>query len=220
MIKPLVLIPAHNSFNFLGKLIPEVKKYSSDILVVDDGSTDATSEMAESSGVHILRHFSNRGKGAALKTGFEYMLREGFDVVLTLDSDGQHDPQYIPEFLKAYNDTQGDLIIGSRIHDKADMPWDRRFSNWTTSHLISLLLRAKIEDIQSGYRLYSRRILETIHLESDRFELETEVVIKAVQSGMTPHFIPIKVEYGYGFPSHMSRFSDTFRWCRRVLELI
>jgi glycosyltransferase involved in cell wall biosynthesis len=220
MTKPLVLIPAYNSFNYLEKLIPGVLKYIPDILVVDDGSTDATTELADSPGVHILRHSSNRGKGAALKTGFDYALREGFEVIVTLDSDGQHDPQYIPAFLKAYEDTNCDLIIGSRIHDKVDMPWDRRFSNWTTSHLLSLLLRAKIEDIQSGYRLYSRRLLESLHLESDRFELETEIVIKAVQSGMMPNFIPIRVEYGYGFPSQMNRFSDTLRWCRRVLEFL
>jgi dolichol-phosphate mannosyltransferase len=100
----------------------------------------------------------------------------------------------------------------------ANMPWERRFSNWTTSYLLSQLLKVKIEDLQCGYRLYSRRLLESLNLESDRFELETEIVIKAVHGGMMPHFIPIKVEYGYGFPTQMNRFTDTLRWCRRVLE--
>ncbi|HBC45950.1 MAG TPA: hypothetical protein DCZ43_02780, partial [candidate division Zixibacteria bacterium] len=94
-----------------------------------------------------------------------------------------------------------------------DMPWQRRFSNWTTSHLLSLLLKVKIEDLQCGYRVYSKRLLEQLQLESDHFELETEIVIKAIKAGIMPHFIPIKVEYGYGFPTQMSPIADTLRWC-------
>ena len=219
-MKPLVLIPAYNSAEFLPKLLPDVKSHVPDILVVDDGSTDATAEIAESLGVNLLRHPANRGKGAALKTGFAFALENGYDLVITIDSDGQHQPQYIPAFLQAYEETGSDIIIGSRIRDKASMPCPRRFSNWTTSHLLSLLIRVKIEDLQCGFRLYSRRLLETVRLESDHFELETEIVIKAVQAGMPPHFVQIKVEYGYGFPSHMKGFTDTMRWCRRVLEYI
>lgn len=219
-MKPLALIPAYNSAEYLLKLLPEIESQIQDILVIDDGSSDATSQIAESMGVNLLRHDTNRGKGAALKTGFAYALDKGFDAVITLDSDGQHQPQYIPAFIKEYANTTGDLIIGSRIADKADMPFPRRFSNWTTSHLLSLLIKTRIDDLQCGFRLYSRRLLETVHLESDHFELETEIVIKAVQAGMIPHFIPIKVEYGYGFPSHMNEFRDTLRWCRMVLEYI
>jgi glycosyltransferase involved in cell wall biosynthesis len=219
-MKPLALIPAYNSSEFLANLLPDIKNHISDILVVDDGSTDATSQIAQSVGVNYICHPSNLGKGAALKTGFNFALDNGFDIVITLDSDGQHKPQYIPSFLQSYANSGRDLIIGSRIRDKVDMPFPRRVSNWTTSHLLSLLLRIKIEDLQSGFRLYSRRLLESVFLESDHFELETEIVIKAVQAGMPPHFIPIKVEYGYGFPSHMNGFVDTLRWCRRVLELI
>jgi glycosyltransferase involved in cell wall biosynthesis len=216
-MKPLAIIPAYNSESYLTKLLPEVQGYISDILVVDDGSADATSATAESLGATVLRHPTNRGKGAALKTGFAYALENNIDMVLTLDSDGQHNPQYIPAFLQAFEKTGIDLIIGSRILDKVDMPWQRRFSNWTTSHLLSLLLKVKIDDLQCGYRLYSRQLLERLQLESDHFELETEIVIKAIRVGIMPHFIPIKVEYGYGFPTQMSPITDTLRWCRRVL---
>jgi glycosyltransferase involved in cell wall biosynthesis len=219
-MKPLILIPAFNSGEFLAKLLPDVKNHVSDILVVDDGSTDATSTIAEESNVGAIRHAANLGKGAALKTGFKYALDNDYDIVITLDSDGQHKPQYIPAFLRAYANGGSDLIIGSRIHDKADMPLPRRFSNWTTSHLLSLLIQIKIEDLQSGFRLYSRKLLRSMTLESDHFELETEIVIKAFQAGMPPHFIPIKVEYGYGFPTQMRGLVDTLRWCRLVLELI
>ncbi len=219
-MKPLALIPAYNSAGFLPRLLPDIKNHIPDILVVDDGSTDATATLAKELNVNVIRHPANLGKGAALKTGFNFALENDYGIVIALDSDGQHKPQYIPAFLQAYATNKYDLIIGSRIRDKVDMPFPRRVSNWTTSHLLSVLLRIKIEDLQSGFRLYSRRLLESVFLESDHFELETEIVIKAVQAGMPPHFIPIKVEYGYGFPSHMNGLVDTLRWCRRVLELI
>ena len=216
-MKPLAIIPAYNSESYLTRLLPEVRNHIPDILIVDDGSTDATSATAESLGATVFRHPANRGKGASLKTGFAYALENGFDLVLTLDSDGQHNPLYIPTFLQVYEAAKSDLIIGSRILDKADMPWQRRFSNWTTSHLLSLLLKVKIEDLQCGYRLYSSHLLEQLQLESDHFELETEIIIKAIRAGIMPHFIPIKVEYGYGFPTQMNPITDTVRWCRRVL---
>lgn len=219
-MKPLVLIPTFNSSNSLSRLIPETKSNVPDILVVDDGSNDSTSELIQTLGVNYLRHPTNRGKGAALKTGFAFALKERFDQIITLDADGQHNPDNIPAFLKAFEDTGCDLIIGSRIRDKADMPPERRFSNWTTSHLLSILMRVNIEDLQCGFRLYSRKLLESVHLESDHFELETEVVIKAIHLGMIPHFIPIRVEYALSTSSQMNPPRDTLRWCRAVLEYI
>jgi glycosyltransferase involved in cell wall biosynthesis len=219
-MKTLVIIPAYNTAGYVAKLIPSVKQYVSDIVVINDGSTDETSNVARAAGAEVLRHERNLGKGAALKTGFSYALGRDFDVVITLDSDGQHNPAYIPAFLTAFSKAGADLIIGSRLRDKADMPLDRRFSNWTTSRLISALLRTKIDDLQCGYRLYSRKLLADIQLESDRFEFETEIVIKAVKSGFKPVFIPIKVEYGPGFPTQINRLTDTLRWCRRVIETI
>lgn len=219
-MKPLVIIPAYSSAKYLPKLISTAKNYISDILVIDDGSSDDTSAAARKAGATVYCHERNKGKGAALKTGFRYALDHDFDCVITLDSDGQHDPAYIPAFLNAQSQTGADLIIGSRLRDKADMPLDRRFSNWATSRLVSLLLRTNIEDLQSGYRLYSRQLLGELRLESDRFELETEIVIKAVRKGYPPVFVPIKVEYGRGFPTHMNRFDDTIRWCKMVLKTI
>jgi glycosyltransferase involved in cell wall biosynthesis len=219
-MKPIAIIPAYNSANYLEKLIPGVKEYISDILVINDGSSDQTSQIVVQLGATVLSHAINLGKGAALKTGFRYALENNFDPIITLDSDGQHDPKYIHDFLRTHTETSADIIIGSRVFDKADMPWDRRFSNWATSQIISLLLKTKIEDLQCGYRLYSRKLIESLRLESDRFELETEIVIKAFKAGFVPHFIPIVVEYGFGFPTQMNRFVDTIRWWRCVLEYL
>ncbi|MCP4581734.1 MAG: glycosyltransferase family 2 protein [candidate division Zixibacteria bacterium] len=204
----------------LKDVIKKTKGYLDDILVVDDGSTDGTADIAWRLGVDVISHSINRGKGAALKAGFRHAIEHGYDAVITLDSDGQHDPKYIPEFLAAHERFQADLIIGSRMRDKADMPFDRRCSNYLTSRSLSLLLGRYIEDSQSGYRLISARLLKSISLKSDRFQLETEIIIKAAQAGFKIGSVPIKVIYGREFPSSIHRFIDTFRWVQMVLEEI
>ena len=218
-METIVVIPAYDSAEALSLLLPAVKAHLPDIVVVDDGSADETSPVSSREGVKVIRHEANRGKGAALKTGFSYALANGYDLIITLDSDGQHDPKYIPSFLQAYNESGADLIIGSRIGNKGDMPWDRRFSNRVTSRILTLILRKSIEDSQCGYRLISRRLLESISLESEKFELETEMIIKAVRAGFDIDFLPLVVKYEKSFPTHISRFADTLRWCRKVLEL-
>jgi len=214
----IAVIPAFNAEERLASVIRTVGNYLADILVVDDGSSDATPKIAESLGASVISHLSNMGKGAALKTGFKFAVDRNYDSALTLDADGQHRADYIPAFLRLSGDS--DLIIGSRIHNKLNMPWDRRFSNWSSSAVLSRLLQVKIEDAQSGFRLHSRRLLETLELESDRFELETEIIIRAVQAGFKIKFIPISVEYGLSYPTHMNSLIDTLRWCKMVLETI
>ncbi len=218
-MKIIAVIPAYDSADPLSLLLPAAKAQLSDIVVVDDGSTDETSLVSSREGVEVIRHGTNRGKGAALKIGFAYALENSCDLIITLDSDGQHEPKYIPLFLQAYNKSGADLIIGSRAGNKGDMPWDRRFSNRITSSILTLLLRKNIEDSQCGYRLISRRLLESINLESEKFELETEMIIKAVKAGFDIHYLPINVRYGKTFPTHISRLADTLRWCRKVFKL-
>ena len=219
-MKVLALIPAYNTARALPDLIAGVRQTLPDILVVDDGSSDETSTTCRASGVDVIRLEVNRGKGAALKTGFEYAIEHSYDAVITLDSDGQHNPKYIPAFLEAVSRTGADFVIGSRVDDKADMPLDRRFSNWATSHLLSWLLNAQIDDLQCGYRYHSINLIKAISLQSDKYELETEVVIKAVQAGFKPIFIPVKVEYGPAFTTGMNRLIDTWRWLRLVLDVL
>jgi len=219
-MKTLAIIPAYLTADHLKDMIDETRKYITDILVVDDGSGGSISQVAEDSGAIVECHIINRGKGAALKTGFRYAIEHGYDTVITLDSDGQHDPRYIPDFLKSYDRYRADLIIGSRASYKTDMPLDRRFSNFMTSHFLSLVLGQKIEDSQSGYRLISVPLLKAIQLKSDRFQLETEIIIKAVKAGFKIGFMPIKVVYGEKFPSSINRWLDTCRWLEMVLEEI
>jgi glycosyltransferase involved in cell wall biosynthesis len=216
----LAIIPAFQAVSYIRGVIDSAKDRVSDILVVDDGSTDGTGEIAKSAGAIVIRHDSNRGKGAALKTGFAYAIEHDYEAVVTLDADGQHDPKYIPDFLSVQASTGASIVIGSRIHDKADMPWQRRCSNFLTSRALSLLLRTKIEDSQSGYRLIRTEILKNLPLISDHYQLETEIIIKAVKAGYKIAFVPIKVIYGLDFPTSIRGWADTFRWIRLVLREI
>lgn len=217
-MKILAVIPALNSSEFLTSLLPKVGEKVDCILVIDDGSSDNTADVAAELKASVIRHEINRGKGAALKTGFAYAIENDFDVVITIDSDNQHDPEYISAFIERYTSSNPDLIIGSRIKNKGDMPWPRRFSNWSTSRFLSFILKTNIEDAQCGYRLISRKLIESIILESDRFELESEIIIKAARAGFKIEFVPIAGYYDIAIPSAMRLFVDTWRWCRLVMK--
>jgi glycosyltransferase involved in cell wall biosynthesis len=219
-MKTLAIIPAYQTADYLKDVITNTQKYLADVLVVDDGSGGSISQVAEANGALIECHLINRGKGVALKTGFRYAIEHNYDTVITLDSDGQHAPSYIPDFLEAHERYRADMIIGSRTRHQADMPLDRRFSNFMTSRFLTLMLGQKIEDSQSGFRLISVPLLKALSLKSDRFQLETEIIIKAVKAGYKIGFIPIKVVYGKKFPSSINRWLDTCRWLEMVLEEI
>jgi glycosyltransferase involved in cell wall biosynthesis len=127
--KTLVVIPALNAERSIGTVVRESKLVNDDVLVIDDGSSDRTGEMARDAGAYVIRHDVNKGKGAALKTGFAYALENDFEIVVTLDADGQHLPHEIPKFMTAYEETGGDLIIGGRAHLFPQMLPRRRFAN-------------------------------------------------------------------------------------------
>ncbi|MEE9552913.1 MAG: glycosyltransferase family 2 protein [candidate division Zixibacteria bacterium] len=217
-MKALVIIPAYNSGENLPELLPRIRSHIDDIVVIDDGSSDNTAAIANKLGAVVIIHKHNRGKGAALKTGFVYALKNAYDTVITIDSDCQHNPDDIPRFIQARKETEADMIIGSRRNDIGKMPWPRQFSNWSTSRFLSLLLKNDIEDSQCGYRLISRKLLESIKLEYDRFELESEIIIKAIRAGFKIGFILIDARYDKSGVSHMRPFADTIRWCRAVLK--
>src|SRR5438067_12036667 len=134
-MKVLALIPALNAEESIGKVVRDCQAVNEDVVVIDDGSTDRTAEVARAAGAQVVTHAVNRGKGAALKTGFAYALEHGFDAVITLDADGQHLPREIPKFLACREESHADLIIGGRAHLFGQMLPRRRmanrFSAWT-----------------------------------------------------------------------------------------
>ncbi|MFH1758888.1 MAG: glycosyltransferase family 2 protein, partial [Pseudomonadota bacterium] len=153
------LIPAFNAESSLGEVIDRTKKFVQHVIVVNDGSTDQTGEVARSHGVELITIPSNRGKGYALRLGFAHALSNGCDAILTLDADGQHDPADIPNFLSAHDQDSGAILIGSRMAQADRFPRQRYYSNRTAVFFISKALGQHLEDTQCGFRLYPSRVL-------------------------------------------------------------
>ena len=205
----LALIPAWNEGARMRPIV-EATRARLPVLVVDDGSDDDTAAVAEAAGATVVRHAENRGKGVALMAGFAWALERGYDAVLTLDADGQHDPADIYKFLDAYEAGAGDLIIGQR--DFGRMPFPRFFTNPFGSWLLSLALGTRIYDNQSGYRLHSRRFLEMLDLTTTGFELEVEVIVQAVCNRVRIGWVDIRTIYGIDKVSYFHPIRDTARF--------
>ena len=210
--RTLVVIPAYNAGKSVGSVVKSCRKVMNDVLVVDDGSADDTGAVAKAAGAEVVRHPHNRGKGAALKTGFAWALEHGFDDVITLDADGQHLPDEIPKFLEARQQTRADLIIGGRAHLFGEMLPRRRMANRFSAWSISKAAGLKVSDSQSGYRLYSANLLRTVHLRTDGFDLESEVIVHAGRGGFKLITIPINLGFVDGVStSHYKPLMDTLR---------
>ena len=216
-----IVIPAYNVGHRLHNVLSKALEYvqAHRVYVVDDGSTDATAEVAKHYGVVLTRHGTNRGKGEALKSGFRLVLENGLEGIITLDGDGQHDPDYIPDFIRIMEATPCDIVLGVRCFRIGRMPLDRIFSNLTSSILVSLVVKKWIPDSQSGYRLIRASVLKEIHLLSSYYEIETELLIKALWRGSRISYVPISLVYDDSY-SNIRRFVDTKRFCKMVLRLI
>jgi len=211
-VRALVLIPALNAEDSIGAVIRDCLAMNADIVIVDDGSHDRTAEVARNAGAEVVRHPVNRGKGAALKSGFAYALEHGFDVVLTLDADGQHLPREIPKFLAAHAETGADLIIGGRAHLFGQMLPRRRLANRFSARSIAYASKTNVTDSQSGFRLYSTRLLREIRLRTNGFDMESEVIVHAGCGGFKVITIPIDLGFVDGqSTSHYRPLKDTLR---------
>ncbi len=222
-VNGLIIIPAFQAGQYLGNLLRRIlndERFSDDVLVVNDGSTDDTEAIARLYGVHVLSHPDNRGKGAALKSGFSFAIRNHFKYVICLDADGQHNPDTIPDFISLYQTGKYDLIIGTRKVAIGEMPFDRYLSNSLTSVVVSVLAGRRIRDSQSGYRLLSVDLIRKLRLRTRQYETETEILLQAIR-----HFharvgeLPISVSYT-GEISHINRLSDTLRFINIVIKTL
>ncbi|HUF17374.1 MAG TPA: glycosyltransferase family 2 protein [Thermoanaerobaculia bacterium] len=217
--KVLVVIPALDAQATIGRIVSEAREVLSDVLVVDDGSSDGTGQQARAAGATVLRHEINQGKGAALTTAFEWALERGYDAVITLDADGQHLPAEIPRFIEQWQTEGSDLIIGSRRHLFAGMVRRRRAANVFSANAISFAAGRKVDDPQSGFRLYSSRLLRNVKLEGTRFDAESEVIVRAGRGGFKITSIPIALAFVDGLQtSHYRALLDTLRITWRVLK--
>ena len=218
-MRTLVVIPSKNLEGEVGGVVRAVLDLALglDVLVVDDGSTDDTSRMAREAGAQVVRHEENLGKGAALRTGFEYALSEGYEAVITMDGDGQHDPEAIPEFLEALEKCDADIIVGTRMQAVGEMPGIRVWTNRTTSRIVSFLAGQVIPDSQSGFRIIRSRLLRAVSrsLVTTRYDTESELLIRAGRRGFRIAAMAIRSIYT-GAVSHINPVVDTMRFVRLV----
>src|SRR3989338_798340 len=161
-----ILIPSYNEARTIGDIVRDLRSRDLVAYVVDDGSTDGTAAIAKAEGAIVIRHEKNRGKGAALRDGFSHILKDGFDAVLVMDADNQHDVTDIAHLIKRMRQTDADVVIGNRMHDTSSMPAIRVYVNRFMSDLISRLAHQEIPDTQSGFRLIKAEVLNDIVLES------------------------------------------------------
>ena len=168
----------------------------------------------EAAGATVVRHSENLGKGVALMTGFAWAKGRDCEAVVTLDADGQHDPQDIPKLVAAYRAGAGDLIIGRR--DFSRMPFPRSLTNPFGSWLLSLVLGTKVLDNQSGFRVYGCRLLETLELESTGLEAEVEAIARTLSSGLKIGWADVRTIYGTGKRSSFHPIADSARFLKTV----
>jgi len=279
----LVLIPAFNAEKTISSLVDQISAFipGKDILVIDDGSTDKTYQLAKERGANCLQHKKNKGKGEALKTGFEYAVEQGYSGVITLDADLQHDPKFIPEFIeKAESDidtgrvqngsrwtrcptyekrgayihvggapspakrgvglpqsrgtsptkhvpvgvrqrrtSPANILIGTRNIRLKTMPFSRWLTNNVTSIIVSILGDTKVRDSQSGYRYISTKVLKAVKLSTRKYELESEILIKAGRKGFKIAPLPISTIY-HGSKSFINPLVDTGRFIKLMWKSI
>ena len=204
----------------VGPVVASARAYLP-VVVVDDGSTDDTAVVAEHAGATVLRQVPNAGKGAALRAGFRHALEAGADAVVTLDADGQHDPDDIPAFLAAFAVSRPELVLGRR--DFGSMPPVRRLSNTLGGWVFSAAVGRNVADNQSGYRLIGRRLMAAL-LDSTEsgFEFEVEMIARCIALGLPIAEVPVRTIYA-GEPSHIRpwrHFTEFLRVTRDARRIV
>ncbi|MFA5143776.1 MAG: glycosyltransferase family 2 protein [Candidatus Omnitrophota bacterium] len=213
-----VLIPSYNEARTIGRIVRDVRELGLPAYVVDDGSADDTAVIAAKEGAIVVKHAQNMGKGASVREGFKHALKKKFDAVIIMDGDNQHEVSSIPDFIKTMEATGADIVIGNRMSDTADMPWVRRKTNRFMSFFISKRCGQYVPDTQCGYRLIKRRVLESLELDSSKFEIESELIIKACRKGFRIAAVPIKTVY-QDEKSRINPIVDTLRFIALVIKM-
>lgn len=216
------LIPALNCEATIAEVVRGARGHLSRVLVIDDGSSDRTADLAEAAGAEVVRQPVNRGKGVALRTGMRLLLERGATHALALDGDGQHLAEGIPLLVRAAEAEPGALVIGARQVDPTTVTPMRAFGNRFANRWVEIACGQALADTQSGFRVYPLGETMALGCRADRFAFETEVLIRAARAGMPLRTVPVRV---YNPPiaeriSHFRPFVDTVRIIFVVLGLI
>jgi glycosyltransferase involved in cell wall biosynthesis len=194
--RSIIVIPAYNEERSIIAVIRGLKQQGfARLIVVDDGSSDRTSELARQEEVILLRHILNRGLGGALGTGISAALRLGAELIVTFDADGQHDPNDIGRLLDPIENGEAEVVIGSRMLDPMGMPYSRRLANWTANLVTYVLFRVWTTDSQSGLRAFSRQAATRMQLLTSGMEVSSEIIAETVKNRLKWKEVPVQAIY-------------------------
>jgi glycosyltransferase involved in cell wall biosynthesis len=216
------LIPAFRAAATLAAVVRGARAHCARVIVVDDGSDDGTGAAAVAAGAELLRHPTNRGKGAALRTGLEALAADGVARALTLDADGQHLPAEIPVLLAASDRAPEAIVVGERRKTGHQIARANRFGNWIADRLLHALAGRRLPDTQSGFRVYPVRATLALGVRGRRYDFETEVLLLAARRGMVLVGVPVRVHYPPVATrvSHFRKWRDTLRIVTTVLRVL
>ena len=194
----LTCIPAFNEGKIIDEVIKKCLKFSDQVVVCDDGSTDDTYEIADAAGAHVIRHDVNIGKGEALRTLFKFAIHSKNDIIVTIDGDGQFLPEEIPKLVSDIEEKKSDIVIGYRFDDATDMPNYRRFGNKMLDRMANMVTELSVSDTQSGYRAYSKDIIGKLNFNIKGFGADVEILIDAANKGFRISEQKVTVIYNTG----------------------
>jgi len=213
----VALVPCYREAARIGDVVRRVRPHVDAVVVIDDGSPDQTANEARQAGAIVLPHAVNRGKGAAIQTGMQYAIEKGYDLMIFLDGDGQHNPEEVPRFLEARRASQAGIVVGNRMGDVKKMPLLRKWTNQFTSWVLSRLAGQPIADSQCGYRLLHRDVVPDIRIETSNFDTESEMLIQAGRRGHKIVSVPVQTIYeGQEKQSKIRPGRDTVRFFKLV----
>lgn len=193
-MKIIAVIPAYNEEKTIGNVVRKTTGFADEVLVVDDGSADKTQEIARNYGAKVLNLRINRGLGSAIRTGIKAALARGADIIITLDADGQHNPEDIKKIIEPILKNEADVAIGTRMKEKG-MPTKRRMANLTANFVTFLLFGIWAKDSQSGFRAFSAKAAKLIDLRTDRMEISSEIISEIKDKNLRFAEIRIKPVY-------------------------
>jgi len=192
----LVCIPAFNEEKTIGEVVEKSLQYADKVIVCNDGSTDNTEKKAKEKGATIINHKKNLGYGAAIISLFEEAKKQNAEIMITLDGDGQHNPEQIPTLVSALTENNVDVVIGSRFLDKnTNSPSYRKTGIKIITSASNFGTNFKVSDSQSGFRVYSKNAIDVIHPTEEGMSVSTEILLKASNKGLSVAEVPIIISY-------------------------
>ncbi len=193
--KILVAIPAYNEERYIGSVVLKAHQYADEVIVLDDGSTDDTSEIARLAGATVMRHEENKGYGAAIQSLLAEAKKKNPDILVLLDADSQHNPDEIPSLIKPIISGDSDLVVGSRKQQKVKIPPYRRIGQRVLSYLSGILSGEKLSDSESGFRVFSRKAITVLQPRESGMAVSAETIADAAEKGLKITEVPISIEY-------------------------